>query len=280
MYAVKDPGAVLRPARADQPKSRRDGDAVPASVYDVLRRSGRALAPERRAPLERRLRHDFAKVRIHDDAHASRSAAELGARAYAVGRHIGLAAPLGDRDPATGTVLAHELTHVAQAGGDVDSVAVERRSLELGSPTDGAEAEADAVAGIASPRRVGPLSRSAGATVRRLPFGIRLPTNIRHLTPAEITTATGVYASSIDFGSVYVTDALGGGGRPFTLYTPMLGTVINAGPTFYSSPGSDRATLIHELAHSWQSQHHINKAQYMANSVASQAAAAAAGGDA
>ena len=54
---------------------------------------------------------------------------------------------------------------------------------------------------------------------------------------------------------------------------PVLGdvTVINAGPSLYSTPGSNPNLLIHELAHSWQSQHHPNPAQYMANSVASQA---------
>ena len=53
MSAVKDRGAVLPPARADQRKDRRDGDAVPASVYDVLRGPGRALTPEWRALFER-----------------------------------------------------------------------------------------------------------------------------------------------------------------------------------------------------------------------------------
>ena len=40
------------------------------------------------------------------------------------------------------------------------------------------------------------------------------------------------------------------------------------------SPG--KLTLIHELGHVWQSQHHSNKLQYMANAVKSQAAAVAA----
>jgi hypothetical protein len=236
------------------------------------------LAPDRRRPLERRLEHDFANVRIHDDPLASASAAELGAAAYAVGRHVVLGAPLGD-DARTDAVLAHELAHVAQAGGDIDRHAVESRTLELGAAGGPTEAEAGAVAAGGASH---PISRRTGAArvVRRLPFGIRLPTNIRALTAGEITTATAVYGTSIDFTQVHVTDALGGGGRPFTLYTPPFGTVINAGPTFFSTPGSSPAILIHELAHSWQSQHHPNPAEYMSNSLGSQAAAAAAGGDA
>ena len=98
--------------------------------------------------------------------------------------------------------------------------------------------------------------------------------------------ARSVYRGSLDYGKVLLSDALGGGGRPFTTYVPSPipgisgGTVINIGPTAYARPGSNRALLIHELAHSWQSQHHPNPAQFMVNSIASQAGAAAVGADA
>jgi hypothetical protein len=48
------------------------------------------------------------------------------------------------------------------------------------------------------------------------------------------------------------------------------------GPHAYASPNSDRVTLIHELAHAWQSQHHSTPWRFMVNCVESQAAAAAA----
>lgn len=122
--------------------------------------------------------------------------------------------------------------------------------------------------------------------IQRLPFGITLPTGLRFLDTTEETMASGVYGTSIDFGKVLLSDAVGGGGRPFTTYVPSPipgisgGTVINIGPSAYATPGSNRNLLIHELAHSWQSQHHPNPAQFMANSIASQAAAAAVGGGA
>ena len=100
------------------------------------------------------------------------------------------------------------------------------------------------------------------------------------MDPAEITLASGVYGSSIAYGGVLVTDALGGGGRPFTTALPVGFTALNRGPGPYGTPASDPDLLIHELGHVWQSQHHPNPAAFMANSLASQAAAGAAGGDA
>jgi len=45
------------------------------------------------------------------------------------------------------------------------------------------------------------------------------------------------------------------------------------------SPGSNPSLLTHEATHCWQSQHHPSPAAYMGNSIASQAAAGAVGGD-
>jgi hypothetical protein len=64
------------------------------------------------------------------------------------------------------------------------------------------------------------------------------------------------------------------GGRPFTVAFPAQGTTVQVMNCGTFSPGKD--TLIHELAHVWQSQHHSNKLLYMANAVQSQAAAVAA----
>lgn len=148
--------------------------------------------------------------------------------------------------------------------------------------------------GASSPARslVSSLQRSMGnravqsQMVQRLPFGITLPTGLRFLDSTEEGIATSVYGTSINFSKVLLSDAVGGGGRPFTTYVPSPipgisgGTVINIGASAYGSPGSDRDLLIHELAHSWQSQHHPNPAAFMANSIASQAVAAAVGGGA
>jgi hypothetical protein len=60
-------------------------------------------------------RFDLDAVRIHADAHAARSAAAVGARAYTVGRDIVFGAgEYRPHTPAGGALLAHELTHVTQ----------------------------------------------------------------------------------------------------------------------------------------------------------------------
>jgi hypothetical protein len=94
------------------------------------------------------------------------------------------------------------------------------------------------------------------------------------LTVTEIATATGVYGSSIDFSTVFVSNKTGIGGRAFVLAVPNpLGKAIQI-MNIGLAPSRD--TLIHEFGHVWQSQHHSNSAQYMVNAVASQALAEAA----
>lgn len=112
-----------------------------------------------------------------------------------------------------------------------------------------------------------------------LPAMVSIPgiSSLRPLTSAQIATARGVFGSSLDFSRIYISDQAGLGGRPFTVAIPVLLSqsvqVINCG-TF--SPNT--ATLIHELAHVWQSQHHSNPYEFMSNAVASQAAAVALNG--
>lgn len=90
----------------------------------------------------------------------------------------------------------------------------------------------------------------------------------------EEAIMTSVYGASIVSATVFMSDTTGAGGRPFTLATPntILGAsrqIMNLGP----SPSKD--TIIHELAHVWQSQHASDATQYMVNSVESQALAEA-----
>ena len=59
-----------------------------ASVQTATNGPGQSLSDASRAFFEPRLGHDFRNVRVHADAAAGRSAQELGARAYTVGRDI------------------------------------------------------------------------------------------------------------------------------------------------------------------------------------------------
>jgi len=88
---------------------------VPASAAAVVAGSGSPLEPGVRALMQDGMGHDFARVRVHTDASAARSAHALGALAYTVGEHIAFRA--GRYAPGTHAgqrLLAHELTHVTQ----------------------------------------------------------------------------------------------------------------------------------------------------------------------
>ncbi|MFI6051863.1 DUF4157 domain-containing protein [Streptomyces violascens] len=110
-----------------------------SAVHDVLRTSGRPMDAATRTDMESRLGADFSDVRIHNDAAAKASAAEVGARAYTSGSHV----VIGDGGADKHT-LAHELTHVIQqrqgpvAGNDNGS------GLKVSDPSDRFEREAEA----------------------------------------------------------------------------------------------------------------------------------------
>ncbi|MFF6908138.1 DUF4157 domain-containing protein [Streptomyces sp. NPDC012389] len=129
----QEDAAVQRSAASGGPGVQRS--AVPG----VLRSPGRPLDDRTRADMESRMGADFSDVRIHDNAAARASAAEVGARAYTSGHHVVLGR--GGADPHT---LAHELTHVIQqrqgpvAGTDNGS------GLSVSDPSDRFERAAEA----------------------------------------------------------------------------------------------------------------------------------------
>jgi Domain of unknown function (DUF4157) len=92
---------------------------APPIVHEVLRSPGQPLDPATRAFMEPRFGHDLSHVRVHTDSRAAQSAEAVAARAYTVGQNIVFAA--GTYAPNTDTgrrLLAHELTHTFQQGGD------------------------------------------------------------------------------------------------------------------------------------------------------------------
>ncbi|MCC3778962.1 DUF4157 domain-containing protein [Streptomyces sp. UNOB3_S3] len=122
-----------------------------SAVHDVLRGGGRPLDGRSRADMEARFGADFSDVRIHTDAAAHASAAELGAAAYTSGSHI-VAGPSGvDRH-----TLAHELAHVLQQRSGPVAGTDRSDGLRVSDPSDRFEREAEATA-----RRV--MSRPATA---------------------------------------------------------------------------------------------------------------------
>lgn len=101
---------------------------------------------------------DFSDVTVHTDGEADELNRRLGARAFTTGNDIffreGAYEP-GSRDGKR--LIAHELTHVAQQGGEQSTVQGE---LRLNDPDDQYEAEADDVANAV-------VNQSAEARVQR-----------------------------------------------------------------------------------------------------------------
>jgi hypothetical protein len=92
---------------------------APSIVHEVLRSPGKPLDGQARALMEPRFGRDFSRVRIHADAAAARSAKEIHARAYTAGNNVVFASgQFSPRSPEGQTLLAHELTHVVQQGGE------------------------------------------------------------------------------------------------------------------------------------------------------------------
>lgn len=88
---------------------------IPAIVDEALETSGHPLAAATRSTMEAHFGHDFAKVRVHNDAPAAQAARAVHARAFTLGYDIVMGAGLFAPDTAAGQhLLAHELTHVVQ----------------------------------------------------------------------------------------------------------------------------------------------------------------------
>ncbi|MFD7765982.1 DUF4157 domain-containing protein [Streptomyces sp. NPDC059787] len=128
-----DAGCGHLPAGPDSPSVQR------SAVHQVLRTAGRPLDTPLRTEMEARLGADFGDVRLHTDAVAQRSAAEVGARAYTSGSHV-----VVGRDGADKHTLAHELTHVIQQRRGPVSGHDNGSGLKVSDPADRFEREAEA----------------------------------------------------------------------------------------------------------------------------------------
>lgn len=130
---------------------------VPPVVHEVLRSPGSSLDPVARAALEPRFGRDFSGVRVHTDTRAAGSAAAVGALAYTVGRDVVFGpGQYRPHSPSGLSLLAHELSHVAQQDGQRVG-----QELRIGEPDSPEEKEAERVA-----ERVGGPVRSAATPPR------------------------------------------------------------------------------------------------------------------
>ena len=89
-----------------------------STVEEALHSPGQPLDAATRLFMEPRIHADLSGVRIHTDGKAAESAEAVGALAYTVGSDVVFAADRYDPlSPSGAGLLAHELTHVAQARG-------------------------------------------------------------------------------------------------------------------------------------------------------------------
>ncbi len=108
---------------------------------------------------------DLSAVRVHTGESSARAADELGARAFTVGNdiHFG-ASEFRPNDAGGAHLLAHEVAHTVQQGGQRGAQA----KLEVGSPTDALEGEADRAADAMVSGAPAQVSSAPGvATIRR-----------------------------------------------------------------------------------------------------------------
>ena len=114
------PGPAAEPSSAPAGGAPAEGGSVartaaePAALQAELG-PGRPLDGAVRSGIGARLAGDLDDVRVHTDTTAARAAARVGARAFAVGRHIAFGA--GEYEPGTplgDALMAHELAHVLQ----------------------------------------------------------------------------------------------------------------------------------------------------------------------
>jgi prefoldin subunit 5 len=96
---------------------------APPIVHQALQQPGRPLDSATRHFMESRFGHDFGQVRVHTDGAAASSAEAVDARAYTVGQE--LVFNQGEYRPQTAAgkrLLAHELAHAQQGGGQTAAV--------------------------------------------------------------------------------------------------------------------------------------------------------------
>jgi hypothetical protein len=257
-----------------------------AQAAAALGGSGRALDSRTRSELEPRFGYDFSSVRVHTDGAAARASRSIGAVAYTAGTDIAFDTGRYQPNTAPGqALLAHELTHVAQQS----HRAADTRSVV--APTNSAsEEEANRVSSLISAGGAldGPVSVAQG-DIQRATAGLVggilggvlgaglaaaalevLARGSRGLTDKEKTEARKVFGNSLDYGKVRVAESsvmTFGFGTSYartpgnTIYFPV-GTLKNAQAHESGAKDADKAEynrylhwLIHEMTHTWQTQH-------------------------
>lgn len=125
-------GAIQRePSSEAGPRDRADVAVAhdTSGIEAAVQGGGRPLEPALRHSLEARFGYDFGSVRIHDDSQANAAADRLQANAFTRGSDVVFAhGRYAPSTPQGRRLLAHELVHVVQQRGTVDTTHIHRRS--------------------------------------------------------------------------------------------------------------------------------------------------------
>jgi hypothetical protein len=192
---------------------------VDPHILDTLRASsssGSPLPRDMRSFMEPRFKSDFSGVRIHTDQHAARLAAQLGARAFTVGRDIYFAkGEFQPNKPEGWELVAHELTHTLQQGGAAHAPVAPPTAPALPAKQAAAAQSAKALAGAAhAPATAAPAK----------PPPKPAPTAAKPAPPKAVAAAPGVHdANVVMSGAVTSTPAPG-------LANPAAATTAQPGP--------------------------------------------------
>jgi len=119
-------------------------DGAEHAVAAASGSSGMALPTTLMRKFESSLGADLSSVRVHTESASQAATDAVGARAYAVGNDIHFAA--GQYNPSSSAgehLLAHEVAHTVQQSGGAQT---RQNKLEVSSPADAAEHEADRAA--------------------------------------------------------------------------------------------------------------------------------------
>ncbi len=148
----------------------RDANGVAAGADTAVQRaagtSGAPLPAELRDRFESTLGTDLSGVRVHTGAESAEASKAVGARAYTTGQDIHFGAGHYDPSSAFGVhLLAHEVAHTVQQAGAAPTM---QHKLEVSTPGDAAEVEADRAADAMMAGLPASIAISAGGAARQV----------------------------------------------------------------------------------------------------------------
>jgi hypothetical protein len=141
-------------------------DGADAAVANASTSTGFALPETLMRKFESSLGADLSSVRVHTGSESQGAADAVGAKAYTMGQDIHFGA--GHYDPGSSAgehLLAHEVAHTVQQAG---STPIRQNKLEVSSPDDAAEHEADSAAANMVSGTPFSVARTAGGASRKI----------------------------------------------------------------------------------------------------------------